>query len=133
MMETPELRDQEPVKEEPRPSPESTDRELIKEELKRSVEEAKEDIAQTLNTIQKEVERKLDWREWVRMYPEESVLGALAVGYWLGQKFTSSSRANPETENQIVKVLGAALVTVLTNRATEILEDLFKDKRSPQG
>lgn len=62
-----------------------------KEKLKVSIEKDREAIVQDIRdlerAIRKEVKEIFDWREWVRSYPLEAVLGAIFVGVWLGRKF----------------------------------------------
>ncbi len=106
-----------------------TDTEVLKANLKQSIEEAKEDISNTVEAIANEVKESLDWRSWVRKYPVEFALGALAVGYWIGKEFTPSASAHLSSEakkdiNQIPNIVGSILAGLLIKKATEFVEGL---------
>jgi hypothetical protein len=104
-----------------------------KTELKHSIEEVRESISDTLETIADEIKETTDWRFWVRKYPTESMLGALLLGYWIGQKFTPSPVTHAETKgevNQLPNILGSILTGILVKKVSEFVEGLDKPSTS---
>ncbi|HVV17090.1 MAG TPA: hypothetical protein VHH90_07785 [Polyangia bacterium] len=69
-------------------NPQVTDPSLS-DELARAesdVERARERVAQSMMALRNEVARQVDWRSWVQRRPMLFVGGALAVGFWLGNR-----------------------------------------------
>ena len=61
----------------------------LSDELARAesdVERARERVAQSMMALRKEVARQVDWKSWVQRRPMLFVGGALAVGFWLGNR-----------------------------------------------
>jgi hypothetical protein len=105
-----------------------TDTEVLKASLKQSIEEARENISNTVEAIADEVKESLNWRSWVRKYPAGFALGAFVVGYWIGKEFTpSASTSSSEAKkdiNQIPNIVGSILAGLLIKKATEFIEGL---------
>jgi hypothetical protein len=59
------------------------------EEVEADLELTRARVAASVAAIRGEVDRRRDWREWVRRRPGLFVLGALAVGYLLGRSGSS--------------------------------------------
>ncbi len=101
----------------------------VKADLKQSIQEAKENISHTVENITDELKETLDWQSWVRRYPTEFALGALALGFWIGRNFTPSATGNMSSEarrdiSQIPNILGSMLAGLLTKKTTEFIEGL---------
>lgn len=61
----------------------------LSDELARAesdVERARERVAQSMMALRNEVARQVDWKSWVQRRPMLFVGGALAVGFWLGNR-----------------------------------------------
>ena len=125
-----------------------------KEVLGRRMEEARESIAQTVTeikdtvvdkyeSVKESVEDALDWREQFRNHPVAWALGALAVGYVLGNSVAAAVRGagdddrlisqlsalagrfSDELSDQGMKILtpvlsGAVLVPILIDKVGEL-------------
>jgi hypothetical protein len=50
------------------------------------VQRARERVAQSMMALRNEVARQVDWKSWVQRRPMLFVGGALAVGFWLGNR-----------------------------------------------
>jgi hypothetical protein len=80
-----------------------------REDLRRQMEEARESIAQTVGEIKEtvtdkyqsvkgSVEGALDWREQFRSHPVAWLVGALAVGYVLGNSFSAALKGGSDDD-----------------------------------
>lgn len=101
-----------------------------KEALERRMDEARESIAQTVTEIKdtvvdkyeavkESVEGALDWREQFRSHPVAWALGALAVGYVVGNSVAAAARGAGD-DDRLISQLSA-------------LADRFTDELSEQG
>ena len=66
-----------------------TDDPAASDELARAesdVERARERVAQSMLALRDEVARQVDWRSWVQRQPGLFVVGAFALGFWLGRR-----------------------------------------------
>jgi hypothetical protein len=99
-----------------------------KEALERRMEEARESIAQTVTeikdtvvdkfeSVKESVEGALDWREQFRSHPVAWALGALAVGYVLGNSVSAAVRGAGEDDHLI------SHLNALAGRFTEELSE----------
>jgi hypothetical protein len=99
-----------------------------KELLQRQLEETRESIAQTFTdikdavtdkyeSVKESVEGALDWREQFRSHPVAWSLGALAVGYVLGNSVAAAARGAGE-DDRLLSQLSA-----LAERFTDELSD----------
>lgn len=99
-----------------------------KEALERRMEEARESIAQTVSeikdtvvdkyeSVKESVEGALDWREQFRSHPVAWALGALAVGYVLGNSVSAAVRGAGEDDHLI------SHLNALAGRFTEELSE----------
>src|SRR3712207_5934561 len=101
-----------------------------REVLQRQMEEARESIAQTVTdiretvadkyeSVKESVEGALDWREQFRAHPMAWALGAMAVGYVLGNSVAAAARGAGEDDRLISQL--------------STLADRFTDELSEQG
>ena len=99
-----------------------------KEALERRMEEARDSIAQTVTeikdtvfdkyeSVKESVEGALDWREQFRGHPVAWALGALAVGYVVGNSVAAAARGAGE-DDRLISHLNA-----LAGRFTDELSD----------
>lgn len=104
--------------------------ETTKDSLQRQMEEARESITQTVtdiketvvdqyNSVKEAVEETLDWREQLRNHPAVWCLGALSVGYVLGNSFRNAF-TDARHEDKLLSQLAA-------------LGDRFAEELSEQG
>jgi ElaB/YqjD/DUF883 family membrane-anchored ribosome-binding protein len=67
----------------------SGDEGSLADELARAesdVERARQRVAQSMMALRQEVARQVDWRSWVQRRPLLFVGGALALGFWVGNR-----------------------------------------------
>jgi hypothetical protein len=56
------------------------------QQLRAQLEAARGEVALSVEEVRRELSRKADWREWVRDNPAPFLVGAFAVGLWLGAR-----------------------------------------------
>lgn len=109
---------------------EAADGDGTKEQLQRKMEETRESISQTVtdikdtvvdqvHSVKETVSETLDWREQFRSHPVAWCVGALSVGYVLGNSMSASLRGT-KGEDHLLAHLAA-------------LGDHFADELSRQG
>ena len=105
-----------------------------REILQRRMEEARDSIAQTVTEIKdtvadkyeavrESVEGALDWREQFRSHPVAWALGALAVGYVLGNSVSAAVRGAGEDDHLIshLNALAGRFTDELSEQGMKIL------------
>jgi hypothetical protein len=50
------------------------------------IEHDEKDIAAAVDSLRLTVVRTVDWREWVKRWPAQAVVGAFVVGFVLGRR-----------------------------------------------
>jgi hypothetical protein len=55
-------------------------------EVRREIERAREQISASALALREEMAAKTDWRQWFRYRPGAWLLGALALGFLLGNR-----------------------------------------------
>ena len=109
---------------------EATAGEETKENLQRQMDEARESISQTvtdikdtvvdqIHSVKETVSETLDWREQFRSHPVAWCVGALSVGYVIGNSMSASLHGT-KNEDHLLSHLAA-------------LGDHFADELSRQG
>jgi ElaB/YqjD/DUF883 family membrane-anchored ribosome-binding protein len=53
--------------------------------LREQIERTREQIAVSAHALREEVAMRADWREWVRRKPALMLMGAFAVGFFIGR------------------------------------------------
>lgn len=106
------------------------DDDSTREDLQRRMEEARESIAQTVSeiketvtdkyqSVRESVEGALDWREQFRNHPVAWIVGALAVGYVLGNSAAAALKGGSDDDHLLSRL--------------SALADRFADELSDHG
>jgi hypothetical protein len=56
------------------------------EQVRAEIQRARDQIALSAQQLRQEMARRADWREWVRQRPLPFIVGAFALGVWLGSR-----------------------------------------------
>lgn len=56
------------------------------EEVRQDIARAREELATAAAELRTQVAQKIDWRTWVRENPAPVLIGAFALGFWIGYR-----------------------------------------------
>ncbi|MGA9521781.1 MAG: hypothetical protein WBV82_09965 [Myxococcaceae bacterium] len=54
--------------------------------IRLDIEQARQEVAESLAELRIEVSRSVDWREWYRRRPGTILIGAFMVGFMIGYR-----------------------------------------------
>lgn len=56
------------------------------EEVRADIARARVELADAAQALRTQVAEKIDWRTWVRENPGPVLIGAFALGFWIGYR-----------------------------------------------
>ena len=56
------------------------------EEVRADIARARAELADVAGALRTQVAEKIDWRTWVRENPAPVLIGAFAIGFWIGYR-----------------------------------------------
>jgi hypothetical protein len=66
--------------------PEVSARPRSTEEVRADIARARAELADAAQALRTQVAEKIDWRTWVRENPAPVLIGAFAIGFWIGYR-----------------------------------------------
>lgn len=54
--------------------------------LQEEIAATRERVALTVQALEREINRAIDWRDWIRRHPGRVLAGAFAVGWFFGRR-----------------------------------------------
>ena len=54
--------------------------------LQEEIAATRERVALTVQALEREISRAIDWRDWIRRHPGRVLAGAFAVGWFFGKR-----------------------------------------------
>lgn len=65
---------------------ETPPRQRSTEEVRADIAKARAELADAAAALRTQVAEKIDWRAWVRNNPAPVLIGAFAIGFWIGYR-----------------------------------------------